>query len=97
LLAKLADTAAARRAEGPDPRGFDVVINATPLGMRAGDPSPLPVEQLAAHQLVGEVVAQPEITPLIQAARDRGCATMTGMDMFNGVLLRMVDFYAERR
>jgi shikimate dehydrogenase len=95
LLAKLADSAAAQAAAGPDPRGFDAVINATPLGMRAGDPAPLPFELLAPHQLVGEVVAEPEITPLIQAARSRGCATMTGMDMFQGVLARMVDFYAQ--
>ncbi|MCD6077400.1 MAG: Shikimate dehydrogenase [Ramlibacter sp.] len=96
LLAKLADSAVARPAGSADPTGFDIVINATPLGMGPDDALPLPEARLAPGQFVGEVVAQPEVTALIAAARARGCRTMTGMDMFNGVLDRMVDFYAPR-
>jgi shikimate dehydrogenase len=64
-----------------DPQGFDLVVNATPLGMNAGDPLPLDVERLSPHTLVGEVVMKAEMTPLLQAARARGCPVQIGTDM----------------
>ena len=76
----------------PDPTGFEVVVNATPVGMRAADPYPLLAEQLAATTLVGCVITAPAITPLIATARTRGCATVTGSQMFGKVRDLMVDF-----
>lgn len=64
-----------------DPQGFDLVVNATPLGMNAGDPLPLDVERLSPHTLVGEVVMKAEMTPLLQAARARGCPVQIGTHM----------------
>ena len=52
-----------------DPFGFDIVVNATPLGMRKGDPLPVDVSRLAPSTFVGEVVMKQEITPLLEAAR----------------------------
>ncbi|MBS0322184.1 MAG: shikimate dehydrogenase [Proteobacteria bacterium] len=66
-----------------DPSAFTIVANATPLGMRADDPLPVATDALAAGAVVGDVVTYPEITPLIAAARARGCRTATGVDMFN--------------
>ncbi|MGG5819433.1 shikimate dehydrogenase family protein [Falsiroseomonas sp. HW251] len=68
----------------PYPRGFDIVVNATPLGLRAGDPLPLDASGLAAGQLVADVIPNPEVTPLIAAARALGCATTTGREMHEG-------------
>ena len=69
------------------------MINATPLGMQPGDPLPFDVDRLAAHTFVGDVVTLPALPPLIAAARARGCATLTGSQMFAAVRDRMVDFF----
>ena len=79
-----------------DPTGFDVVINATPMGMKPGDPLPVQVDRLAPTTFVGDVVTMPAVPPLIEAARARGCGTMTGAGMFEAVRDRMVTFYLER-
>jgi shikimate dehydrogenase len=78
-----------------DPGGFDLVINATPIGMQADDPMPLQVDLLAPPMFVGDVITSPAVTPLIAAARARGCHTMTGVDMFEAARDRIVDFYVE--
>jgi shikimate dehydrogenase len=75
-----------------DPSGFEVVVNATPVGMRHSDPFPLQVDQLTPDMFVGCVITQPAITPLIAAARSKGCQTMTGAHMFGRVRDLMVEF-----
>jgi shikimate dehydrogenase len=74
-----------------DPAGYDLVVNATPLGMKAGDPLPLDVTRLSPSTFVGEVVMKQEITPLLQAAKDRGCRYQVGTDM----LFEMIPAYLE--
>jgi shikimate dehydrogenase len=76
-----------------DPSGFDLVINATPLGMKSSDPMPVDTHRLAKSTFVGDVVTMPPVPPLIEAARARGCATMTGAGMFDAVRDRMVAFF----
>ncbi len=75
-----------------DPTGFDIALNATPMGMKAGDPYPLDVSRLGRAMFVGCVITAPAVSPLVQAARDKGCSTMTGADMFGRVRDLMVDF-----
>lgn len=82
------DVSLAARA---DPHGFDIVVNATPLGMNAGDPLPLDASRLAPSTFVGEVVMKSEITPLLAAARERGCRFQVGTDM----LFEMIPAYLE--
>lgn len=76
----------------PDPSSFDIVLNASPVGMQATDPLPLQTERLRAAMFVGCVITQPAVTPLIAAARAVGCNTMTGADMFGRVRDLMVEF-----
>lgn len=38
----------------PDPAGHELVVNATPLGMKASDPLPLDVDRLAPCARVGK-------------------------------------------
>jgi shikimate dehydrogenase len=64
-----------------DPMGFDLVVNATPMGMNEGDPMPLDVSRLAASTFVGEVVMRTEMTAFLLAAQTRGCAVQVGSDM----------------
>ena len=51
--------------------GFDLVVNATPLGMEPTDPLPVDVGQITPNMLIGEIVMKREITPLVDAARSR--------------------------
>ena len=74
-----------------DPAGFDVVVNATPLGMRDDDPLPFDVDRIAPTTFVGEVVMKSEYTPLLRAAKGKGCAVQVGTDM----LFEMIPAYLE--
>ncbi|WP_246102851.1 shikimate dehydrogenase family protein [Rhizobium straminoryzae] len=81
---------------GADPRGFDLLANATPLGMRPDDPYPFDVEGFRSGQFVACVVTKPEISPLILEARRRGCDTVTGIDMFDAQAARLAGFLERR-
>lgn len=76
-----------------DPAGFDIVVNATPLGMRKDDPLPLDVSRLSSATFVGEVVMKEEITPLLAAARARGCAFQVGADMLFEQIPAYLEFF----
>ncbi|MGM4910469.1 shikimate dehydrogenase family protein [Rhizobium sp. 768_B6_N1_8] len=76
-----------------DPDGFDIVINATPLGMRKDDPLPLDVNRLSAGTFVGEVVMKEEITPFLAAARERGCRYQVGTDMLFEQIPAYLEFF----
>jgi shikimate dehydrogenase len=92
LAARLSAQGHAVRAGNADCGAFDIVINATPLGMRAGDPLPIPVTMLKPGVFVGDVVTVPSVPPVIAAARAAGCGTSTGSDMSHAVCELMVDF-----
>jgi shikimate dehydrogenase len=83
--------ALAVRTGSNDPAGFHLVVNATPLGMAAGDPLPVDVDRLDPSSFVGEVVMKAEITPFLAAARARGCPVQVGTDM----LFEMIPAYLE--
>lgn len=65
-----------------DPTGFDIVANATPLGMREGDPLPVQVDKLTANQFAACPITKPVQSPFIVAAAGKGCLTMPGLGMF---------------
>lgn len=75
-----------------DPSGHDIVVNGTSLGMRDGDASPLDTSRLAPPMVVAEVIMVPEITPLLAAARERGCRIHLGKPMLDHQLELMADF-----
>ena len=64
-----------------DPGGYDIVVNATPLGMKRDDPLPLDTRRLPPGAFVGEVVMAQETTPFLRAALERGCEVQVGTDM----------------
>jgi shikimate dehydrogenase len=59
--------------------------------MNAGDPMPVDPDRLSPQSFVGEVVMKQEFTPLLQAARARGCRCQVGTDM----LFEMIPAYLE--
>jgi len=79
-----------------DPAGFDVVVNATPLGMKEDDPLPMDVSRISSSAFVGEVVMKQEITPFLEAARARGCAYQVGTDMLFEQIPAYLEFFGFR-
>ncbi len=58
----------------------DIVINATSVGM--GDrKSPIPGDLLQKRHIVCDLVYRPAVTPLLAAAKKKGCRTMGGLGM----------------
>lgn len=79
------------RTGSREPSGYDMVVNATPLGMNDADPLPFDATKLDPGTFVGEVVMKREMTPLLQAAQARGCRYQVGTDM----LFEMIPAYLE--
>ena len=79
-----------------DPSGYDVVVNATPLGMKDGDPLPMDVTRIAPSTFVGEVVMKHEITPFLAAVRARGCEFQIGTDMLFEQIPAYLEFFGFR-
>ena len=76
-----------------DPAGFDIVVNATPMGMNDGDPMPTDVARIASTTFVGEVVMKSEMTPFLTAAAGRGCRFQTGLDMLFEQIPAYLEFF----
>lgn len=76
-----------------DPAGYDLVVNATPMGMNEGDPLPMDVSRLAASTFVGEVVMKTEMTAFLSAAVARGCAVQVGTDMLFEQIPAYLEFF----
>jgi shikimate dehydrogenase len=76
-----------------DPEGYDIVVNATPLGMNDGDPLPMDVERIAPSTFVGEVVMKQTITPFLAAAQARGCPVQVGSDMLFEQIPAYLEFF----
>lgn len=76
-----------------DPDGYDIVINATPLGMNENDPLPFDVSHISPSAFAGEVVLSREITPFLAAARARGCGYQVGTDMLFEQIPAYLEFF----
>ena len=85
LAARLAAASApGARIRAAEPVGeFDVVINASPVGMHPDDPSPLPRETVARATAVADIVG-PDDTQLKRLARSLGKRLVTGEAMVLG-------------
>jgi shikimate dehydrogenase len=76
-----------------DPQGYDVVVNATPLGMKDDDPLPVDVGRVAPTAFVGEVVMKQEMTPFLRAAKEKGCPIQVGTDMLFEQIPAYLEFF----
>ncbi len=76
-----------------DPSGYDIVVNATPLGMKPGDPMPVDVDRLGPTTFVGEVVMRQETTAFLEAAAVRGCPVQVGLDMLFEQIPAYLEFF----
>jgi len=76
-----------------DPAGYDIIVNATPLGMKDGDPLPMDVNRIEPATLVGEVVMKQEYTPFLRQAKDRGCPIQVGTEMLFEQIPAYLEFF----
>jgi len=81
------------RTGSNDPAGYDLVVNATPLGMNPGDPLPLDVSRLAPTTFVGEVVMRTEMTAFLRGAQAQGCPIQVGSDMLFEQIPAYLEFF----
>lgn len=59
--------------------GIDIVINATPLGLKDKDPFPVNVSLITERMIVCDLIYRD--TPLLKAASGKGCKTLNGLGM----------------
>jgi shikimate dehydrogenase len=94
--------ALARRLEGaavevgvvdPMSPGFDLLVNATPLGLRPDDPLPFEPTQMTSGTIVGDVVMGRTTSRLVSLARDAGCFAQAGTVLMDEQLPAMAEFF----
>ena len=59
----------------------DLVINATSIGMKLSDPSPLPSAILMPHLMIYDTIYTAARTPLLRAADEAGARSANGLSM----------------
>lgn len=65
----------------PEAAGYDLVVNATPLGMHPEDPLPISLEGVASHCIVADCGMKMEMSKLLLEAQSRGCRIQKGKEM----------------
>jgi 3-dehydroquinate dehydratase/shikimate dehydrogenase len=79
-LAKLSGSKTVKRNDVAA-MSFDLIFNATPVGMGSNDGSPLNEDELNAPWIFDSVY-NPIETPLVKMAQSKGCGTISGVEMF---------------
>lgn len=67
-----------------DLEGFDIAVNATPVGMNDDPNVPFPTDTLSPQTLVADVVTNPKVTPWLAAGLAKGCEVQYGVEMADG-------------
>jgi len=80
-------------AGSAEPAGYDIVVNATPVGMNKDDPLPMKMDGILPSAFVGEVVMQEEMTLFLAAARAKGCDYQVGTDMLFEQIPAYLEFF----
>lgn len=73
-------TDAQARADA-DPVGFDLVVNASPVGLQRGDAAPLDTTRLHAGAAVVDIVMKNQPTALLRECHARGITAHPGFEM----------------
>jgi shikimate dehydrogenase len=75
----------------------DLIVNATPAGMKPGDPLPVARSAIRPGQFVAEVIMEPATTALLTQAQELGARIVHGRHMMNEQLEAMADFFTGTR
>lgn len=76
-----------------DPQGHTLIINASPLGLEAGDQLPVDVGRIDANAAVYDVLMKNQPTPFLQAVRARGIVAEPGFEMLIQQTPLYLDFF----
>ena len=99
---RVADIAGRLRATWPlevvaatsaDPAGFDLVVNATPLGLQPDDPLPFDVSRIDAGAAVVDILMKERSTPLLRACHARGLRAWPGLGMMTRQAAEYLAFF----
>lgn len=85
-LAGRANAFAGREVCAPGPAataGFDLLINASPVGMAEGDGVPCGLSEFSPSLFVFDVVAARPVTALMRTAKDAGASVLGGQAMID--------------
>lgn len=75
---------------------YDLIVNATPLGMRPEDPLPIDLSALSPATLVADAIMQPPMTRLLEEAARRGVPTQSGSAMLEEQFALLFGFLTRR-
>ena len=81
----------AQAVASSDPSGFDLVLNASPLGLKPSDPMPCDVSRMEAHAALMDIVMKNQPSPVVRAARARGLNAQPGFEM----MIQQADLYLD--
>ncbi len=76
-----------------DPSGMDIAINATPSGLKVGDPLPMDVSKLTPEMTVVDIIMEPAETALLRKAKEIGCRIQPGLPMMDFQVEAMAAFF----
>lgn len=68
-------------AENADPAGYDLIVNCTSQGLKAGDALPFDAQRVDAGAAVVDIIMSREPTALLRACRARGVRAEAGFEM----------------
>jgi shikimate dehydrogenase len=74
-------------------KGFDLIVNASPMGMKPEDAIPIDLNDLQSSTVVADVVVHPRMTRLLMAARDKSCFVQPGTHMMDAQIATMATFF----
>lgn len=76
-------------ADSSDPAGYDLVINATSIGLDESQPLPFDVARMDGHAALFDILLRNQPTPLVRAVRARGLNAQAGFEM----LVQQMPYY----
>ena len=98
LAADVGDHASAHRLKDLTAADYDILVNATPVGMTPEvDATPVPAEALRPGTLVFDTIYTPIETRLLREARAAGCRTISGLEMFLAQAVRQFQVWTGTR
>jgi shikimate dehydrogenase len=95
LFDPVAGKAQVLAANSNDPAGFDLVINASPLGLQPDDALPCDVLRLEPHAAVMDIVMKHQPSPWVRAARARGLLAQPGFEMLIQQTVPYLEFFGQ--
>jgi shikimate dehydrogenase len=80
-------------ATSADPAGYDLIVNATPLGLKPGDALPFDASRVDRDAAVVDILMKNQPTPLLRACHARGVVAQPGFEMLVQQIPEYLSFF----